>query len=187
MARVKPGRNLKGTAPLTGAVSFRIDRSRTYAQKWPRKRGLPKQTYQRAGLERLRIAQNAVKHMPGDDVTPMREGLQTFMDRHRGVRGTAAIRLRDWLTQVVYGRAWSLQLPDGTVVYSAQVQRDCSDFLDWLEPRIGSLVTRTDEAWLPTVNCKRGRLLTLTGPGEQGRACPPASIPPARLAMGGHG
>ena len=115
----------------------------------------------------------------------MEDGLREFMKRHEGVRGTAAIRLRDWFTQVFYGRAWAVSLPDGKVIYSQKVVRECSDFLDWLDPRPGSLVVRTDDAWLPTVQCAPGRMLTLTKDGPVRNGCPEASIPTKEEAIGG--
>ena len=182
---MRPGRSSRRSHSFQGSVLFRISNGKTYAQAWPRKRGLPQLTYQRANLERMKVAQRAVRYVPGWEISTMEDGLQRFMNAHRGVRGTAAIRLRDWIMQALYGRAWNPVAPDGRVFYTSKVYRECSDFLDWLDPRPGSLVVRTDHAWLCTVQCKAGSFLMLTEDGDWPGGCPEASIPSLVEAVGG--
>lgn len=134
----------------------------------------------------MKHVQRAVKTWPGEEQRVMDRALQTFMQAHRGVRGTAAIRLRDWLTQIIMGRAFMFVLPDGTRLYTAAARRDASDYLDWTDPRLGSLLTRTEEGWLPTIQCRLGNVLTCMHSREMPDCCPPASIPDKRDAMGGY-
>lgn len=170
---------------LRGAVLLRVSHGRTYAQGWPRRRGQPSASYQKASLERMSASQRMVKYMPAAERATMEAGLARFMRQHTGIRGTAAIRLRDWLTQIVFGTAWAAVAPDGTVFYSAKMRRDCSDFLDWIEPRIGSLMVRTDAGWRTTINCKKGAMLTMTDGGIYPDCCASASIPNKKAALGG--
>lgn len=185
MAIIRPGRAGKRRLSLTGAVSVRVYQGRTVAQAWPRPRGTPKLAYQRATLDMLRVSQRAVKQIPARESAPMDRELKAFLNAHRGLQGSAAIRLRDWLTQVVYGRAWAVAFPDGRVMWSQRVYRECSDFLDWTLPRIGSLLTRTDRAWLPTEACAPGAVCKLMPSIPITGCCPPASIPDRRWGAGG--
>lgn len=116
----------------------------------------------------------------------MANALKRFLDKHRGVRGTAAIRERDWQTAIFTGRQWAPVDPQGKIWWTATVQADASDQLDWLEPRIGSMIMRTANGWEPSVNCKPGRYLQLHPVPYDVVSCPPASIPPPHLSMGGH-
>lgn len=186
MARIGTG-GVRRRGPYTGG-RFLIQawRGQLHAQKWPRRRGRPKQDWQRASLERMAVSQKAVKRMPPEERRVMQEGLQRFMQTNTGVRGLAAIRLRDWLTQVMFGRAWTLVADSGEVLYSEAIHREVSDILDWTDPWLGSLLTRTNEEWLPTIQCEKGKVLCLTTNGQWPGGCPPAQLPPKHAAMGGH-
>lgn len=186
MAMLRPGRSSRRRLSLKGGAVLRVQNGRTYAQAWPRKRGKPRQKYQQAGLRRMTVSQRMNRYVPAEEYETMNQGLQQFLKRHTGVRGTAAIRLRDWMTQVIYGRAWRLELPNGRVLWPAAAQRDVSDILDWIDPRPGSLMTRTADSWLPTVNCKVGSVLTMTDSRAAPACCPAAHVPPADETVGGY-
>lgn len=155
------------------------------AQAWPRKRGLPKQSYQQAGLKRMSAIQRAVKYIHADERNTMRDGLQKFLDNNEGVRGTAAIRLRDWFTMNYAGRAWAVDIPGQGRLYSDAVYQDCSDFLDLIEPKIGSILTVTPNGWAPTTNCKSGMVLVFMHSMPSEFACPPAKGADYFTAVGG--
>lgn len=157
-----------------------------YAQTWPRKRGRSKLPWQRAQIERVRSIQRAVQQIPAEERSLMQRALAKFLRANRGVRGTAAIRERDLQTAHLSGRLFRPALPDGTDLNPASVYADASDILDWLEPRHGSMVVRTTDGWLPTVNCAPGRVLVQTLSIWEDGCCPNAGIPPAKYAMGGH-
>jgi len=159
---------------------------RTYVRKWPRARGKPKLPWALANLKRMAVAQRAVRQWQPEATKHMQEGLDTFLREHVGLRGTAAIRLRDWLTQVMYGRAWDLVLPTGKKLYSYAAIRDASDFLDWLEPRYGSVLVRTPDGWHGTWNCKPGGVFTMAPDYATPLCCPPADVPPRDQAAGGY-
>lgn len=186
MAQIQPGTGRRKRPSTKGAYVLRVSGGRVYAQAWPRQRGRSKLGYQQASNERMRLLSEAVKRVPAREQNPMREGLDAFLSDNRGVRGTAAIRLRDWITSMLTGRAFSFALPTGRVIWSNAVVRDCSDFLDIMEPRVGSLMTRTSEGWYPTVQCGPGRVLCCIPPTPITGACPPASPAPHSEAVGGY-
>lgn len=187
MAQIRVGTGRRKRPSTKGAYILRVTGGRVYAQAWPRKRGPSKVPYVRAQQQRMKVMAQAVKRWPSDEQSVMREGLDEFLAENRGVRGTAAIRLRDWLTSILTGRAWSVDLPDGRRMWSVAVVRDCSDFLDLIEPRIGSMFVRTGDTWLPTVNCGPGYLLTCLTDRPVSGCCPTASMAPKDEAMGGYG
>ena len=127
-----------------------------------------------------------VKRMPGAEQQTMGDGLQRWLATHSGLRGLAAIRLRDWLTQIVYGRAWRITDSEGHTFWSERARQDASDFLDWLEPTLGGVVIRTGDAWRTTRNCKPGNVLCCITDGPWPGACPPARMPTQAEAMGGY-
>lgn len=186
MAQIQPGTGRRTRPSTKGAYVLRVSGGRVYAQAWPRKRGRSNLGYQKASNDRMQLLAQAVKRVSAREQTPMREGLDAFLAANRGVRGTAAIRLRDWLTSIITGRAFNWALPDGRVIWSNAVIRDCSDFLDILEPRVGSLLTRTTTAWHPTVQCGPGRVLCCIPPNPLEGACPQASPAPHSTAVGGY-
>lgn len=186
MAIIRPGRASRRPASVGKHIVLYTFQGRTYVRSWPAKRGKPKQPYQQAALDRLRLQQQAVKFTSVDEYDTMDRGLKAFLREHRGVRGTAAIRLRDWLTGITFGRAFSWSWQGRPRVVSAAVVQDCSDFLDHLEPRLGSLMTRTPDSWLPTVQCRPGAVLTCAHSGLYPGACPAATLPKRNEAIGGY-
>lgn len=186
MAIIKPGRASRRPGYSAKVILSLVRKGKVYAQKWPRKRGTPPQEYQRAAIDRWKTGQQAVKYTSPREQSSMREGLGRYLDKNQGVRGSAAIRLRDWFLQNMAGRAWAVDTPDGRRIYSGAVVKDASDFLDGMEPRVGSLLTRTPTGWLPTVQCRPGYYLQSAGSGASTRCCPPASIPGPDQAVGGY-
>lgn len=185
MATLMPGRTSRRPGYTKKSFITLVRHGQIYAQAWPRPRGLPKLPYQRANLERLRTAMRAVKMTPSREFSTMEQGLKKYLREHEGVRGTAAIRLRDWQTAIMYGRGFAFRHPDGFIMNTATVTGDASDLIDNMEPRPGSLITRTDVEWLCTHGNKPGGVLSLMNDGEQSFASPPASIPPKDQAVGG--
>lgn len=183
---MRSGRSSKRPQYRQRVYVVRSVQGRTVAQAWPSPRGQPKQPYMKAALDAFRVAQRGIKHWSPHEQEVMAAGLDEFMRKHRGVRGTAAIRMRDWLTMFTYGRAAKITIPGYDNTRTATQLRDASDWLDHAEPRLGSLLVRTGEAWLPTVQCQLGAVLCQWMPLPIGKPCPVASIPPADEAMGGY-
>lgn len=186
MATMIPGGMSERPASLKNAAILRLWRGMIIVSGWPKKRGPPKQAYQRASLERWKVLNRMVKHTPAPERIAMGDGLKQFLDTHTGLRASAAIRLRDWFTAIYTGRAFYFSLPDGSSIYPSVIGQEVSDLLDWTEPRVGSLLTRTDKGWLPTVQCAPGRVLCQLPPDEIPGACPPASQAPKSQAVGGY-
>jgi hypothetical protein len=185
MATVLPGAASRRPGFTKRAYVIRRHNGKLVAQSWPRRRGKPKQSYQKANLRRMSVMAKAVKRWPTREVEPMRTGLNRFLQENRGVRGTAAIRFRDWQTAILSGRQWIFDTPDAGPIHPARLVQDVSDLLDNLEPRYGSLLTRAPDGWLPTVQCAPGYVLCSFHSQPAANACPPASTPPADQAAGG--
>lgn len=185
MATIMPGRSYRRPGYTKGAYVIYRRNGQLVVQGWPKKRGQPTQVYQKANLERFRIAAKAIKYWPTREVGPMRDALDQFMRENRGVRGTAAVRFRDWQTSILAGRQWAFDSPGNKPLYPAAVVQDVSDLLDNLEPRYGSLLTRAPGGWLPTVQCAPLYVLCSFHSQADSLACAPASTPPRHLAAGG--
>jgi hypothetical protein len=186
MALIRPGRASRRPGYTKRGFLLAVRKGKIYARAWPRRRGTPKYSYMRDQNLLFKLVALAIKLLSTEDRQGMDSGLQDFLNENRGVRGTAAVRARDWFTQVMFGRAWAINMPDGRRVWPASVVQDCSDVLDHLEPRIGSLLTRTDDSWLCTVQCQQGQVLFLSSGGPDSTCCPPASTPGREQAVGGH-
>lgn len=148
------------------------------ASYWPSKRGRPKSLYDRSVLERLRKVTQHIARINDREVAPLRDALATFNRQHRGLRGTASIRLEDLLTQHAFGRLFAYRLPDGRTLYHRDAILDVSRRLDWLEPRVGSILTRTPTGWLPTIPCEPGARCMLMPSDPIVGCCPPAQQTP---------
>lgn len=120
------------------------------------------------------------------ETSATRDALDEYLASNQGLRGTAAIRLRDWLMMQVTGRAWIWELPDGTRLYPAAVVQDISDMLDYTEPRPGSLLVRTTTEWLPTVQCGKGKVFQMMPDAGLPDACPAATLPAKHETVGGY-
>lgn len=185
MATITPGRTSRRPGSFRGVLVFLVRNGRIYAQKWPRKRGRSKLPWQRAATDRMRVLNRAIKSIPADQRATMQEALREFLDANRGVRGTAAIRERDLQTTLLSGRLWQYSAPGVRRLPTMVQVQDASDILDQLEPYIGSMLTRTNDTWLPTLNCRPGRVCCLLPSVPLPNACPPAQHAPKQHAMGG--
>lgn len=186
MATIRPGRASRRPGTSSRQLIYYTRNGRLHVRAWPRKRGRPKQPWQRANLDKLRYAQQLVKRMTELETQATREALDSYMQSNQGLRGTAAIRLRDWLMMQLTGRQWIWEAEDGARFYPAAVVQDISDMLDHAEPRPGSLLTRTDAEWLPTVQCRPGAVFQVMPDGGLPDACPAATLPAKHETVGGY-
>lgn len=125
------------------------------AQRWPRKRGLPKNPRDRARLELFALVQHAVKWLSGRERNDMEAAIKTHNRANRGQKGSAAIRARDWHHQRLMGRGFAFDLPDGRTIYPPGVHRTASKLLDHLNGRPGAFISKTDGKWwsdIPTIS-----------------------------------
>lgn len=187
MALITPGRASQRPPYFKRILSMVIRQGQLYVKAFPRKRKTAKQMWQIANQERFKIATQAIKYIHPDEQKTMQTGLQEFMAENKGVRGTAAIRLRDWYTSVMFGRAWAVRHPTEGIIYPATVLQDISDLLDLFDPRPGSLLVRGPKTWLPTVQCNENYILMLLPDCGLPDCCPVSSIPTNKNeSVGGH-
>lgn len=186
MAQIRPGRASKRPGYLTKQLMLRELHGKIVASAWPKPQGPSKLPYMIANRERMKIAQKAVKLVPPTETIPMNEQLKKFLREHRGVRGTAAIRMRDLETQRMFGTLFQPILPNGKRLAMQTQVREVSDWLDWIEPRLGGVMIRTKDGWRTTTNCKLHAVMMQTIVGAWPQSCPLADIPGKDEAMGGY-
>lgn len=169
-ARKRPqySHKLFQAVPTRGGVS---------ARGWPRARPGRGTNYAASIRQRLATTVATVKRLHPREANPMLEAIAEHARTHTGVRGSANIRYRDIETQRLAGRLWAVSLPDGRMIYPAAVRQDMSQAIDWIEPRVGSMLTRVANGWRPTNACVVGAVFTVTPEGEVPGCCPPATIP----------
>lgn len=151
-------------------------RGQIRAVGWPRTRPRRRGRYEAQLEKRFRDVQAHVKTLKGFETEALRQGVAGVNKANTGQRGSASIRFRDLLHQLATGRLWGFELPDGRVIHSAAAHQDQSEAMDWTEPRLGSLLVRTEQGWLPTHQCQPGYVLTCSNSEPNPHCCPPASL-----------
>lgn len=138
----------------------------TRVQAWPRPRGPAKTTDQKNRQLIFKSWQQLVKRMNPREFEYERAAIEQYNRTHRGQRGSAAIRLRDWITQRLYGRGIAIDAPDGITYYPPAVRRDASFLLDHTTAKPGQLLQRTAQQWGAIPQGQPAQLLTSNGPGN---------------------
>jgi hypothetical protein len=166
-------------------VQVIVRNGKIIASAWPRKRGRNKLVWTRNNSVRMDTIQIGIKYMPTEERSLLEEGLATFLSNHKGLRGTAAIRARDWLTQLFSGRFAALYDELGEDRRPQASESDASDFIDWIEARIGAMMIRTTTGWLSSSQTAPGQVLHITAGIPVFDDAAPPSMPDAANAMGG--
>lgn len=120
------------------------------AQSWPRKRGPAKTSEEKARQLFFSLFNGLIKRLHPRESEHEREALRNHNRNNRGQRGSAAIRLRDWQMQRLYGRGILIDLPDGLKIYPPGISRDAARILDHVAAAPGSLLTRGTDEWTST-------------------------------------
>lgn len=154
------------TPELGRSVVVSSYRGITRVQAWPRPRGKPKTKAQATRQMMFAVYQRLIKHMHPAESALMRRAIQEHNRTHRGQRGSAAIRLRDWITQVLYGRGIALSTIDGPVFYPPAVSRDASFILDHTTDSPGQLLQRAGQQWGEITPGTAGQVLTAAAAGQ---------------------
>jgi hypothetical protein len=138
----------------------------TRVQGWPRKRGLPKQNLAFTRLVIFKGVQAIIKWLTPHETDYLRESIARHNRTHRGQRGSAAIRMRDWQTQRLMGRGVAVIVRPGLTLYPAAVARDASFIMDHISDQHGYILQRTAATWEQIPNGTPGQVLTSQGPGN---------------------
>lgn len=154
------------TPQLGKSVVVSSWRGVTRIQRWPKKRGIPKDPDQANRLELFRWVQNLIKALHPIETLYEREAIKAHNRRNRGQRGSAAIRHRDWLTQRIYGRGIALTSDIDIVFYPPAVARDASFIMDHAGAVPGQFMQRSAEGWDGGTTGLPGQILTSNGPGN---------------------
>ena len=116
-------------------------------QAWPRKRGRAKSELEQIRRDQFAVIQHMVKYIHPRETIHESEALANYNRKHRGQRGSAAIRLRDWQTQRLYGRGLVFDVQGLATLYPPAIKRDASHILDHCTSIEGSILQRADEGW----------------------------------------
>jgi hypothetical protein len=162
-------------------------KGRLRVSAWPRKRGTPKDEYQKSITDRLKTVVAWLKTLHAREVIPMREAVEEHNKSVKGLKGAAAVRYRDIAHMNAEGRFLAFEMKDdgttnpalvrpGTIWMSAAVAQDISDALDWTQPRKGALLVSHNGLWLPTRQCAIGAVFTSIDNNDAYLCCPEASM-----------
>lgn len=160
----------KGSTPrrpgLRGVVMADVSAGKERVRKWPKKRGrkLPQPVLDR--MEFFRQTQWAVKMMPADMQSEVRDA----------VKDTPLLP-RDLLTSMLYGRLLAVDLFEGGTLFPIQAAMSVSDSLDAIAQTPGSMLFRTNTIWSQVPPGGLGQVLTYQS----------TDVPPAWMAASGSG
>jgi hypothetical protein len=132
----------------------------TRVQAWPRKRGPAKTEDERLRQAIFTMWQGLYKRLHPREIEADRAAIEAHNRTHRGQRGSAAIRLRDWVTQRLYGRGIAVTTDFGVTFWPPAVHRDASLILDHVTDTPSDLLQRGGQEWQGTGPGSPGNLLT---------------------------
>ena len=134
-------------------------------QAWPRKRGAPKTKADGDRRKIFGLFQRLIKWLGPAETDYIRQAINEHNRTHRGQRGSAAIRFRDWQTQRLYGRGVAVTTDVGIVFYPPAVSRDASFICDHATSTPGQIMERSSDQWGSDKLVLPGQVLTSNGPG----------------------
>lgn len=180
LLRTGPGRSRLGYTP--GSFLTRLVGSTVVSSSWPRTRSRRRSTLQRALQDRFRAIVDTVARLSPIETNALHDALREHNRRHTGLQGTATIRPEDLEHARLSGRLWAFLLPGGQLSIHVDALYDVSSYLDWLEPKVGSMVVRTKDGWRACDVCEPGAIFTCTPEGYIASCCQPAKIwPPSEV------
>jgi hypothetical protein len=119
----------------------------TRVQRWPKKVGPPRNENEAKRRKIFALYQLLIKWIGSKESEYERQAILDHNRTHRGQRGSAAIRFRDWQTQRLYGRCVAITTDSGIVFYPPAVSRDASFILDHATAEHGAILQRTVDKW----------------------------------------
>lgn len=138
----------------------------TRVQRWPKKRGPAKTADEANRRTMFGLVQVLIKWLTSFETDYARRAVKAHNDANTGQRGSAAIRLRDWQTQRLYGRGVAVIVNNALTFYPAAVGRDASFILDWCTYEHGQILQHNGTDYGPINAPAEGDLLTAGGPGQ---------------------
>ena len=134
-------------------------------QGWPRKRGPAKHLDDQNRQLIFRLWSDLIKRLGPKETLTERQALIEHNRRNRGQRGSAAIRLRDWQTQRLYGRGIAVIATPQLIFWPPAIQRDAADILDHATAQPGQVLQRTQSRWGEIALGAANQVLTAGTPG----------------------
>lgn len=138
----------------------------TRVQRWPKKVGAPRTPAEAARRYIFTLYQTLIKVLHPRECEYEREAIRQHNRTHRGQRGSAAIRFRDWQTQRLYGRGIAINVSPTLTFYPPAVSRDASLILDWVTDFEGQILQRGALTWQDIPHGQPGNYLTSGGPSQ---------------------
>lgn len=135
-------------------------------QRWPKKVGPPRTPQEDARRKLFGIYQGLIKRLSPVECNYEREAIKQHNRTHRGQRGSAAIRFRDWQMQRLYGRGVAITVSPELTFWPWGVNQDASKILDWCTDVQGNLLQRSAETWEDIPHGTEGQLLTAGSPAQ---------------------
>lgn len=129
------------------SVIVSTSRGVTRVQAWPRKRGPAKTEAEATRRMVFAVYQGLIKRMHPREYEAERDAIKAHNQANKGQRGSAAIRLRDWITQRLYGRGAAFTTPEGIIFYPPAIHRDASHILDHVAADPGQLIQHAASEW----------------------------------------
>ena len=166
MTLLRPTGSQWRTPEIGKSYIVSTDRGVTRVQGWPRKRGPARTTDDKHRQLVFSLFQDLIKRLDCRDTLPEREGLRVHNQTHRGQRGSAAIRYRDWITQRLYGRGVAVTTPIGVTFYPPGVSRDATAILDHISDQPGAILQRDLSGWSSPAIGHLGQVLTAGSAGQ---------------------
>lgn len=160
------------TPELNKSLIVSSCRGCTRVQAWPRKRGPARTIYDYNRRLIFTLTQLLIKRLHPRAIEYERQAIKEHNDAHRGQRGSAAIRLRDWQTQTIMGRSLCVHLTNGITFYPPAVHRDASQILDCATQDPGAILMRDQHFWNHNPTLKPGLALTAGSPGNPAQWAP---------------
>jgi hypothetical protein len=138
----------------------------TRVQAWPKKRGPAKTQDDKDRQHIFKLYQALIKRLDPVETEYEREEIKQHNRTHRGQRGSAAIRFRDWQTQRLYGRGLAIDTDIGITFYPPAIHRDATDILDHVTDDTNYMITRNVTEWQGLAPGIAGQILTAGAPGQ---------------------
>lgn len=128
----KPGPSIRGRA------IFSTFRGVPYVRPWPKPMPLKEGTPRAKAAEAFAAANRAIKITDGN----------FYAEQWKITQGTPMLP-RDIMLAAMYGRAYTLVMPDGQEIWSMRARADVSSSLDVLGSTQGKMLVRGERYWEP--------------------------------------
>lgn len=144
----------------------------TRCQAWPRPRGRARTISESNRRKIFSLWSLLIKWLTHWETAYERQAVADHNRTHTGQRGSAAMRLRDWQTQRLYGRGIAINVSPYLTFWPPAVSRDASFILDHTTAEPGQLLQRQLLSWTEGSPGLAGDVLTAGSSGQPNKWLP---------------